>query len=375
VSAPVDFDLHGLVTVRLLGARPGDVATVERQLGPIRTPAPLAGEPDVVLRFVERIEPRGRLRTLGLRDGAFDDQGFLLLRSRYKSATRVRMPLDQVGGRCEIVCEHGVAAVPLLVAIVNLTALGRGALPLHACAFEFEGAGAVVTGWSKGGKTETLLAFARRGARYVADEWCYVLPDGRTLFGVPEPVRLWHWQLAQLPDLARRVPRAARARMAAFAAIPRLADALPRALERSAAGRALRRLAALLEPQTNVLVPPARLFGAPVAAGEARFTHLFWSVSTAGGETRAEPVDAQQVADRVVHSLRYERAPLAGYYEMFRFAFPELSNPWLEKAAERERDLVRRAFAGKPAWRVEHPYPVEIERLYECMAPLLRGAP
>ena len=160
----MDFDLHGCVRVRLEGAGPREAAAVARQLGPIAARG--TGEPDVTVRFVDRIETRGPVRLLGLDECGFSDDAFLVLRSKHKSRARVRIPMERIGERCEITCERGLPAVPLLVAIVNLTALTKGTLPLHAAAFEWNGAGVVVTGWSKGGKTETLLAFARRGARF-----------------------------------------------------------------------------------------------------------------------------------------------------------------------------------------------------------------
>ena len=82
---------------------------------------------------------------------------------------------------------RGLPAIPLLVPIVNLTALANGALPLHASAFVHRGTGVVATGWSKGGKTEALLAFSANGARYVGDEWVYVAADGSRVSGIPSP--------------------------------------------------------------------------------------------------------------------------------------------------------------------------------------------
>lgn len=67
--------------------------------------------------------------------------------------------------------------MPLLIALVNATALSKGVLPLHASAVTFEGTGPLVAGWSKGGKTEALLSFMRRGALYVGDEWVYLSAD------------------------------------------------------------------------------------------------------------------------------------------------------------------------------------------------------
>ena len=139
----IDFDLHGLAGVRLVDADARDVATVGRQLGELRRP--LGREPDIVLRFVDRLPLRGRLRYLGLDDAAFTDDAFLVLRSRHKAPARVQLPLDRVGGQIEIVCERGLPAVPLLIPILNLTVLANGVLPLHASAFLHEGIGVVTT--------------------------------------------------------------------------------------------------------------------------------------------------------------------------------------------------------------------------------------
>jgi hypothetical protein len=171
----VDYDLHGLVGVRLLDAEPADARAVDRQLGPIRTP--LEREPDITIRFVEELPVRGTVRLLGLDEAGYTEDAFLVLRGKHKTRARVQIRFEQIGGRCEITCESGLKAVPLLIPILNLTALAKGALPLHASAFEYEGTGILTTGWSKGGKTEALLTFMARGARYIGDEWVYLHPE------------------------------------------------------------------------------------------------------------------------------------------------------------------------------------------------------
>jgi len=144
-SDRVDYDLHGIVGVRLVDATPRDEAAVTRQLGPIH--ARLQRAPDIVIRFMDRLPPSSGLRLLGMEEAAFTDDAFLILRSKHKSRVRVQIPFDRIGSeRCEILCERGLAAVPLLIPIVNLTALARGALPLHASAFEYEGTGVLTTG-------------------------------------------------------------------------------------------------------------------------------------------------------------------------------------------------------------------------------------
>jgi len=221
VNAPVDYDLHGIVGVRLLDAGSAEERLVTRQLGPIR--ARLDREPDLVVRFTDRLALEGPLRLLGADDVGFGSDAFVVLRGKQKSRARVLLPLDRVGRGGEIVCERGLAAVPHLVAIVNLLALARGALPLHASAFLWNGTGALATGWAKGGKTEALLAFLTEGATYVGDEWVYLAEGGARMFGIPEPIRVWDWQLEHVPWLGRRLPRGERARLAALRALSRVA--------------------------------------------------------------------------------------------------------------------------------------------------------
>ena len=365
-SEAIDYDLHGLAGVRLVDATPGDAAAVSRQLGPIRSP--LDREPDIVVRFVDRL-PTNRLRYLGAGEAAFTDDAFLVLRSKHKVPAKVRIPFAEIGDRCEIVCERGLPAVPLLVPILNLTVLARGALPLHASAFVYGGTGVVATGWSKGGKTETLLAFMQRGAEYIGDEWVYVSSEGDRVFGIPEPIRLWDWHLSQLPDYRALVGRGDRGRLRAL----RLALALEGPLDSGASSfplaRRLGRALPVLKRQLHVDVEPARLFGERAIAASAAFDRLFFVVSGESEKVIVEPIDPQEVAQRMRFSLAYERLDLAAYYAMFRFAFPGAASPVLDQAGELEQGSLERLLADKPANVVYHPYPVSIAALYDAMRP------
>jgi hypothetical protein len=353
----IDYDLHGLAGVRLLGPTPADAAAVDRQLGPIR--ASLSREPEIVVRFVDRLDVRGPVRLLGVGEAGFTDDAFLILRSRHKARARVRIPIEQLGQQCEVECEHGIPAVPLLIAAINLTVLARGALPLHASAFVHEGRGVVVTGWSKGGKTEAVLAFMTRGASFVGDEWVYVEPGGATVHGIPEPLRLWEWQLRQLPELRLKLGRGERARLAALRAV---VDTLR--------DRGSRRVEALLSEQLHTDVPPGELFPPARIALSGPFDRLFLVGSWDKQRVEARPVEPAEIAARMASSLQHERAPLTQVYEQFRFAFPEMRNPVLENAAERERALLEQVMAGKPAYAIDHPYPVDLAALFDVMAPL-----
>jgi hypothetical protein len=352
-----DYDVHGMVGVRLVDATPREVAAVDRQLGPVKAAAELDRDPDIVIRFVDRVEASKPVRLLGAAEAGFTEDAFLVLRSKHKSRTRVRFDLEQVGQPgFEIVCDRGIPAVPLLTATINLTVLGKGvALPLHGAAFTYNGTGVVVTGWSKGGKTESVLAFTARGAKFVGDEWVYLTADGEHVHGLPEPMRLWDWQLRQLPDVRRRIGADDRRRLAAL-----------RAASRAGGRRTPPRVANLLAKQQHADVAPETLFGELSPSG--RFERLFFASSWERPETEVRPIDPLDVADRMAFSLRFERAPLQAHYEMFRFAFPDRVNPLLEGAPELEQELLRKVFSGKPAFMVDHPYPVDLAELFAAMS-------
>ena len=366
----VDFDLHGLAGVRLIGASPTDMAVVGRQLGLVRTS--LNREPDIVIRFVDHLATGSRIRYVGVGEAAFTDDAFLVLRSKHKAPARVEIAFTQIGEAVEIVCEHGLPAVPFLIPILNLTVLAGGVLPLHASAFVHGGTGVVATGWSKGGKTEALLAFAARGAEYVGDEWVYVTGDGSRVHGIPEPIRIWGWHLRQLPQYEALVSRADRTRLRAI----ELFLGSERALRRVRAGRgaasALTRLAPLLSRQLFVDIEPERLFG-HVGAQTGPFDRLFLLVSSDASEIAVEPADPLEVGERMVFSLQHERLDFMAAYLKHRFAFPAAANPFIEQLEEIQRTALARAFADKPTFVVHHPYPFSLDDLFEAMSPFCEG--
>lgn len=363
----VDFDLHGLVRIRLLDASERDVAVVERQVGPIRTQVP--GKPDITIRFVDAIEDAEPLRLLGVRDAGFSAQDFYVLRGKQKSSVKVRFPVDRIGSdSMEIVCERGLPAVPHLIAVINLTALDRGVLPMHASAFLYEGMGVLVTGWAKGGKTETLLAFASEGAEYVGDEWIYLTRERRML-GIPEPIRVWDWQLAELPRFRSAAGPGARAQLAGLRAAARGVGALAKGGNRVA--RFANRILALIESQRYTHLEPAQLFGGTSGPLEAPLDKILFVASHADPANTITRLSSRKVAERMVFSLLEERSELVSLYHKFRFAFPDRRNALLDRIEEVQRTLMDDVLSGVDALEVLHPYPVSIPSLFTSVAPML----
>ena len=356
----VDFDLHGFVGIRVLDARPQDVATVTRQIGPLTTPE-LGREPDITVRFVDELPLAGRLTYAGWPDSGATDDDFFVLRGRDGVTARTLLPMQDVGGRCAIVCERGAGHVPHLLAIVNMTALAHGVLPLHASAFTYRGTGVLATGWAKGGKTETLLAFAQHGAEYVGDEWVYLTPDGG-MHGVPEPIRLWHWHVAQLPALRGRLPVATRARLTALPSLASSAASLGSGL-RGLPASVLRRAAPVVRRQAYVQVPPARLFGEDAIALHGRLDQVLLVASHDRDEVTIEPVSGSAVGAHMRASLDEERSPFLQVYRQFRYLFPRRRSTVVEEAATIERGLLHERLGDRPSHILRHPYPVDLPSL------------
>ncbi|MEJ2264411.1 MAG: hypothetical protein P8X95_13275 [Anaerolineales bacterium] len=367
----VEYDLHGFVGIQLVNALPGDVKIVARQLGPIRKS--LAREPDIVIRFVERLSNSSRVRYVGLNEAGFTNDAFLVLRSDHKSRAVVQIPFDQIGKKCEIVCERGLVAIPLLIAIINLTALGKGLLPMHASAFTYKGVGVLATGWAKGGKTEMLLAFMNQGAHYVGDEWVYLTRDGECMFGIPEPIRLWDWHLQEMPVYRSKVGRGDQARLHALGLILKTVDGSTRSsmAKGSAPVNLMRRVTPILRRQLYVHFPPEQLFGKEYCTLEGTPDVIFFLASHDSDEIVVETVESEEIANRMVFSLQHERADFLSYYSRFRFAFPSASSILIDQVGSLEKELLSSVLAGKKSYAVYHPYPVAIPSLYTATNSLL----
>lgn len=365
-----DYNIHDLVGVRLINAEPGDVAAVDRQLGPLR--APLQREPDITLRF-EKWLATPRLRLLGLDFAGYDESGYYILRSG-KAPAKVRIPFGDIGGRCEIVCENGLRSVPLLIAIINLTLLQKDCVPLHASAFIHQGAGILVTGWSKGGKTEAMLAFTANGAEYVGDEWVILSGDGEKMYGLPEPVTLWDWHLEYLPRVRKLVPANKKRIFRAVHLLVKFNQLVHKSfLKNSFFAKTLNEGMAAFKRQLNVNIPPQKLFNG-MKPRQARPQKVFFVGSHESAEIVVEPGDAQEIAERMAASIEYEQTPLLEHYLAYKFAFPDRSNPFIENAAETQYEILSRALAGKEAYTVMHPYPVALPQLYAAMRPYCETA-
>ncbi len=362
----VDFDIHGALGIRTVDAAAGDVAALISQLG---SPQPLHDrEPDLTIRFQEDFAPR-RLTYLGLNSMAFDDDGFYIL-GRRNGRIKARIPFDEIGEPCEILCQRGIGAIPLLYEIINLILLKKAYIPLHASAFHYQGKGILVMGWTKGGKTESLLSFANHGASYVGDEAVVVSSDGRAMFGLPIPITMWDWQFKDIPNLLPPISAQKKFLLKSLRGL----EAIHHRADQGRLGRLLpfkllSKAMPTLARQRHVTATPQTLFGDRVYARPAPVDKLFLALSHNTPEIRIEACEPKEIAQRMRSSNEAEQMHFFEHYKAFRYAFPQAENKFLDDLNERQNYLIHQALAGKQAYKVYHPYPVSFEALFTHMQP------
>lgn len=354
-TADVDVHVAGLAVIRLVGPTPSDRAAVEAQFGAAR---PAGAEPaDITIRYTHELELHGPLRYLGPGEMGFADDAFVVLHGRFRKQVRVRLPVADLGGPCEVRCEHGVGRVPHLVALVNLAILANGGLALHASGFVSDHTATIATGWSKGGKTEALLAFCQRGARYLGDEWLHFHPDGR-VSGIEEPLRVWDWHLDQLPEVRAGLAASDRRRLSLL----RMADRIV------GSGRGSERMATAISRQRFVDAPAA------VVAPHGRVTEpvpmgtVFLMTSADQPNTVVRAIPGREVADRMAASLAFERSPLMAAVTAHRYAFPSVLTRALDEVPVVEQERLRNMLDHAVAAEVSHPYPVDLADLADAMS-------
>jgi hypothetical protein len=363
----VDFDLYGIVGVRLIDPSENDVKYVSRLLSHFK--ADLSREPDITILFKKNWE-LGDLTYLGLNDAAFNEDGFYILSSG-RAPLKVKIPFEQIGGKCEIVCEQGIIGIPLLHYIINLTFLKKNYLPMHASAFSYDDQGALVIGWSKGGKTEALFSFINNGAEFIGDETVIVSPDGKKMFGIPVPVSIWEWQFSEIPELMPKLSKQKKILFKGVHFVERIHSISSKGrLKKNAVVKLIGEALPSLRKQLNIRVNPEEIFNGKVHWGMVNLDKLVITMSHSSEDVTIENCDINEISERMITSNLHELDSFNNYYSIFKFAFPGVTNTFLDNVDEIYKKLLPEALAGIDSYKVLHPYPVSFEKLFTIMKPL-----
>ena len=363
----VEFDIHGILGVRLVDPAASDVAAVRQQLG--LPQAVLRREPDITLRFVTSL-PAVRSHDLGVACKGFTDTALLVF-DHSPNKPILAVPFDRLGNHCEILCATGLRAVPFLRAILAQRALAKGYVAVHASACVFKGTGVLFAGWAESGKTTALLGFASLGAEYVGDEWVLLSSDGEAMYGLPSPIELSPWHVATLPHVRRLIGGP---RLCLVSALGALAKAQKAILGKNGCtttpAKISRQVLAHLQHQVIPAVAPQALFRDRFASTATKPDKIFLLITHNDPRILVEPTDPSGMANRLATLAQHEEMRLLEHYLAFKFAFPERKSPLVERSSIRRAHIFARALEHKQTYTVRHPHPLVFSALYEQLRPL-----
>lgn len=364
----LDFDLHGIVGIRFISPSSSDVKHILKQLFPFESD--LKRDPDITVTFKENWE-LGEINYLGLDNAAFNENGFYIL-SNGRVPLKVKIPFEQIGNKCEIICERGIVGVPLLNYIINLTFLKNNFLPIHASAFSYNKSNSMIIGWSKGGKTEALLSFIKNGAEYIGDETVFLSANGKEIFGVPVPVSIWEWQFKEIPELIPQLSMHQKIMFNGIHFYEFIYNLLKRlGLKNTVPLKLLEDALPSLRNQLSIRVSPDKLFKGKVSWEKHSIDRVILAVSHSSDEISLTESNKEDIVSRMISSNLYEFESFFSYYTKFKFAFPGVKNDFLENIPRLYKELIPRALAGVKSYRLVHPYPVSFKKLFDVMKPVL----
>lgn len=370
------FDLHGLVSLAIDDEREHISRQLDAQLDPYEPSAgPIPTRADIVLSPNTSMVSRGLTDVHGpagdgRRTGSDGDRCYLLRGTSRFELPRVYPAQGQVTLSYDPEFPLWEALAEVVRPLLQIGTLEHGAVCVHGATVEGEGGGLLVCGWSESGKTETALAVAEQGARFLSDKWTIVDADGR-LHAFPVSVGVRDWVLQYLPRLRAHLRAAQRARLGAARAARRLLPPLTRHPTRiglaveSQLDRAFTLASRLSLRQTEV----AAIYGSPQDPHRTpllRTLAMLTTVSAPGVTVRS--ADAGWAAERLARTDAYERRPLYELDARARYASARPGISPLAAIRDRESELLRHLLAGVQVLEVAVPFPTDPRRVADALA-------
>lgn len=238
----------------------------------------------------------------------------------------------------------GVLVGRVLRPALQLSMPKHNGCAVHASAVAFDDRGIVVAGWSESGKTETALALAEAGARFVSDKWTPVTAE-RRISAFPITVGVRRWVLPYVPRLRRALPRAARAQLAVAGVVGSMVRPLHRlgalggvgALAWEAASRAM----ALADRASVRPSELQRIYGGESWGPSAALEVLVLLQTGTTKDVVVDRVEPAFAARRLAGTGSFERRGFFDLHERARYALVGMdADPRREIEAREERLLV-----------------------------------
>ena len=258
--------------------------------------------------------------------------------------------------------------------ILNLTALAKGWVALHASAFVYNSVGVLVAGWAASGKTTTLLGFASRGAEFIGEDWVLLSGDGQKMCGLPRDIELSPSLLEIPPHVRRAIKPSKLWPFEGLRCLGRMQGILGGKTESTFPGQALRKAMTAIQHRVALKVRPQEIFDSRVGSLIGKPEKLFLLISHEDPRVQVESTLPSEMACRLAHLSQQEQMKFNEHYLAFKFAFPEAENTFVEQSPELQCATLTRALMGKETYTIRHPYPLPFSEIYETIKPFCEAS-
>jgi hypothetical protein len=370
------FDLHGLVSLAINDDREHILRQLDAQLDPYEAnvaPVPthvdivLSPNTDMVSRSLHDVHgPAGD----GRRTGSDGRCCYLLRGASRFELPRVYPQNGQVSLSYDPNFPLWEAMSELVRPLLQLGTLEHGAITVHGATVEVGGGGLLVCGWSESGKTETALALAEQGARFISDKWT-ILDGGGRLHAFPVSAGIRDWVLQYLPRLRAHLRTSQRARLRVARTARRPLPLLTRrptrvgmALE-SQLDRAFTLASRLSLRQTEL----AAIYGSSQDPGRTPpLTTLAMLTTVSTPKVTVRPAEVGWAAERLAQTGAYERRTLYELDARVRYADANPDPSPLAAVRGREAERLRSLLDGVQILEVMAPFPTDPRRVADALA-------
>jgi hypothetical protein len=384
----MDFDLAGHVRLAVRFDDRSVLDAIAAEMDPYAPGSPGDREggvpaPAVVLTAIEPGTPAPAELQLAAGDGfvtGSTGKDLYLLAGR----SRARVPDAAAEEPAVVAFDRGFPVRQLFRHLVRpalqLRALAGGSLACHAAAVDWNGSAILVAGWSESGKTETALALAEAGGRFVSDKWTFLAmdppgQDGASLHATPFPIGVGvrRWALQYLPHLRGAMPARTRLHVTAAGTAATISGPFRRREGlRGAAERVRERTERVVALADRVALAPSEIaaaYGHPPVHGRIRVGLVVVLRTVPGPGVRAEDGDIARLSRRLAASAVTERQ---GYFALRqRATFAIGSQVEVHALAMGEAARLQELLAGVPVVEVSAPFPTDPRAVVDALVPWL----
>jgi hypothetical protein len=375
------FDLHGLASLAVRDDRQQVHRYLDTQLDPYEpTVATVPEAPDVLLSpnlgsisnaLCDVQGPAGD----GRRTGSDGERCYLLHGGARFELPRLSSERTQVRLSYDLSFPLWAAFPDLVRPLLQLATIQRGAITVHGAAVQLGEGGLLVCGWSESGKTETALALAEAGARFISDKWAIIdrgINGGARIHAFPVSVGIRDWVLAYLPRLRAQLRPAQRTRLRVSRTAHRSLPLLARAATSPLAGVVESQLARAFTLAGRVSLRQTEVAAVYGTSHDPTrtppLTTLAVLTTVSEDEVSVRPAEPAWAAARLSQSAAYERRTLYELDARVRYASTQADPSPLLDVAAIEAEMLRKLLDGVQLLEVRAPFPTDPRKVADALA-------